>query len=36
MEVDPIPEVDEIEYKIPSPVIRDAFDLNHERGEGYS
>ena len=36
MEIEPIPEVEQIEYKIPMPLMRDEFKLKHTRGEGFS
>lgn len=35
MEIQPIPEVDQIEYRIPIPLIKDSFSQIHTRGEGF-
>jgi hypothetical protein len=35
MEIQPIPEVDTIEYRIPVPLIKDSFRTIHTRGEGF-
>ena len=36
MKIEPIPEVEHLELKLPVKLMRDYFSFSHERGQGYS